>query len=148
MADSWMWGTVTQASPLRVRLDGDTVALTVTPDPLTVGLVTGDRVYCQIRGRRLVVWGRSPAGNVTIRRGKSTVTTASDGRASITHNLGVVPAAVIVSLYGNSDGGTTAPSQIVVATGATTTTFPVRVLTSTGGAYASLSVTIAWEAWA
>lgn len=54
----WVWAVVTQASPLRIRLDGDRVALGITPDDLSGGLRTvGDRVYCQILNRRLVVFG-------------------------------------------------------------------------------------------
>lgn len=60
-ADTWRWATVTATSPLRVRLDGDTAALSVTPDALVTGLVVGARVWCQIVGRRVVVHG--PAGD-------------------------------------------------------------------------------------
>lgn len=59
--DSWRWGTVTATGPLRVRLDGDGAALSVTPDALGPVRV-GGRVWCQIVGRRVVVW---PASTVT-----------------------------------------------------------------------------------
>ncbi|MGV3564220.1 MAG: hypothetical protein ACO1ON_13160 [Nocardioides sp.] len=55
--DPWQWATVTQASPLRVRLDGEPNPLPVTPESLVQGLVVGQRVWCQIRGRRVVVHG-------------------------------------------------------------------------------------------
>lgn len=59
----WIWATVTQTLPLRIRLDGDTVGLPITPDDLSAGLrPVGQRVYCQIQGRRLVVVGPA-AGN-------------------------------------------------------------------------------------
>lgn len=54
--ESWRWATVTQVSPLRVRLDGDAAPLTVTPDRL-VTVTLGARVWCQIAGRRVVVHG-------------------------------------------------------------------------------------------
>lgn len=57
--ESWRWATVTQASPLRVRLDGDAAPLDLTPDSLTTGLLVGDRVYCHLAGGRIVVFGRS-----------------------------------------------------------------------------------------
>ena len=53
---SWRWATVTQVSPLRVRLDGDTDPLPVTPDTLTA-VTVADRVWCQLTGRRVVVHG-------------------------------------------------------------------------------------------
>lgn len=53
------WATVTQASPLRVKLDGETTALAVTPDTLVAGLVADDRVWVQVYRRRLVVLGKA-----------------------------------------------------------------------------------------
>lgn len=54
----WVWAVVTQSSPLRIRLDGDRVALAITPDDMGNGLRTvGQRVYVQMLGRRLVVLG-------------------------------------------------------------------------------------------
>lgn len=54
--DRWAWGTVTGVSPLRVRLDGDSTPLDLTPDTLATVSVS-DRVWCQIAGRRVVVHG-------------------------------------------------------------------------------------------
>jgi len=56
--DSWRWATVTQVSPLRVRLDGEATALDTTPDALTPVRI-GQRVWCQFAGRRAVVIGSS-----------------------------------------------------------------------------------------
>jgi len=56
-SSSWRWGTVTQLSPLRVRLDGDSSALSVTPDLLTSRVAGGSRVLVQIVGRRAIVHG-------------------------------------------------------------------------------------------
>jgi hypothetical protein len=58
-SDWWSWATVTQASPLRIRLDGETDALDITPDTLTAGLAVSDRVWVQVSGRRAIVLGRS-----------------------------------------------------------------------------------------
>lgn len=55
--DSWRWATVTQASPLRIRLDGEDTPLGVTPDALVGGVVVGRRVWVQITGRQIVVHG-------------------------------------------------------------------------------------------
>lgn len=51
------WGTITQLSPLRVKLDGDDTALPVTPSTLVRGLVVGSRVWCALVGRQLVIVG-------------------------------------------------------------------------------------------
>jgi len=55
--DSWYWATVTQVSPLRVRLDGDDAALPITPESLTYGLTVGKRVWVQMAGHRVIVHG-------------------------------------------------------------------------------------------
>ena len=56
---SWRWATVTQASPLRIKFDGQSAPLPVTPDTLVGGLVVGDRVWVQIYGRRPIIHGRA-----------------------------------------------------------------------------------------
>lgn len=50
------WATVTGTSPLRVRVDGDTAPLTVTPDTL-VAVTTDDRVRVELAGRRVIIHG-------------------------------------------------------------------------------------------
>jgi len=59
MTDTWTWATVTQASPLRIRMDGEATALAITPDTLAGGLVVDDRVMVLVLGRRLTVLGRA-----------------------------------------------------------------------------------------
>lgn len=51
------WAVVTQASPLRVKLDGDDTALPITPATLADALKVGDRVWCVLSGRQLTVAG-------------------------------------------------------------------------------------------
>ena len=53
------WATVTAATPLRVRLDGRTAPLDITPDTLAAGLTVGDRVLVLIQGRSLVILGKA-----------------------------------------------------------------------------------------
>lgn len=55
---TFRWGTVTQAAPLRVRLDGDTAALPFAPATLVAGLVVGDRVRCEHSAGRVIVHGK------------------------------------------------------------------------------------------
>lgn len=57
--DWWTWATVTQADPLRIRLDGELVALDMTPDNLAGPLTVDQRVWVQVSGRRLIVTGVS-----------------------------------------------------------------------------------------
>lgn len=55
------WGTVTAINPLRIQLDGDTVALPITPDSLVdpLTLAVADRVRVEMSVRRAVIVGRS-----------------------------------------------------------------------------------------
>lgn len=71
--DVSQWAVVTQASPLRIKLDGESTALPFTPDSLVKGLLVGDRVRVmlvtnkdpQFRARRTIVIGRSGGYNHT-----------------------------------------------------------------------------------
>lgn len=62
---TFKWGTVTSVSPLRVKLDGDTVALPVKPSLLVspAALAVGDRVRCELANRRLIVYGLRDDGD-------------------------------------------------------------------------------------
>jgi len=53
-----MWATVTQASPLRIRFDGEAAALDITPVNLTGALIVGDRVKAQLVNKQLHVVAR------------------------------------------------------------------------------------------
>jgi len=53
---SFRYATVTATDPLRIRLDGDTAPLPITPTSLAAPLV-GDRVYVGIVNRRVTVLG-------------------------------------------------------------------------------------------
>lgn len=55
------WATVTDDSPLRIRLDGDSDPLPFTPDSLIdpAALAVDDRVRCELADRRVVIVGRS-----------------------------------------------------------------------------------------
>lgn len=55
------WATVTATSPLRIRLDGDSTALPITPDSIVapLALAVGDRVRVEISRRRVIVHGRA-----------------------------------------------------------------------------------------
>jgi hypothetical protein len=87
----YKWGTVTQASPLRVLLDGETAALSITPESLVAGLLVGDRVWCQINRRQLVILGRAAnqARNATqeLRRVGSTVRTTNGTNSTSVQNV-------------------------------------------------------------
>lgn len=63
------WGVVTQASPLRVRLDGDAEPLLGTPSTLVSGLRVGDRVQAMIQNRKITILGRG--GGDPIRENKT-----------------------------------------------------------------------------
>jgi microcystin-dependent protein len=57
------WATVTSIGPLRIKLDGDTAALPVTPDSLVdqLTLIVNDRVRVELAANRLIVIGKAGA---------------------------------------------------------------------------------------
>ena len=58
------WGTVTQQTPLRVRLDGDPEALPITPTSLVPSLTVGMHVFCLLAGRSLIIVGGVGGGGI------------------------------------------------------------------------------------
>lgn len=61
-ATTFRWATVTRVVPLRVRLDGDTTELPITPEDFSGELLyVGMRVWVQFYGRRIFVLGKGPA---------------------------------------------------------------------------------------
>lgn len=58
--DWWTWATVTDDSPLRIRLDGDADPLDITPECLYDNPTVGQRVWVQMYNRRVIV--HSPNG--------------------------------------------------------------------------------------
>lgn len=55
------WATVTQETPLRIRLDGDTAALPATPDSLVQGgLLVGQRCWVALTGKYIIIVGAKP----------------------------------------------------------------------------------------
>lgn len=59
------WATITSTDPLRLRLDGASDPLDLTPQTLTGGHLVGQRVWVALYGRtarRVVILGASPTG--------------------------------------------------------------------------------------
>lgn len=69
---SFRWATVTQLSPLRIKLDGDTAALLLTPESLVdeATLIVNDRVRVELTQRKVVIHGRNTG--TTLLTGTST----------------------------------------------------------------------------
>jgi len=63
MTDTWTWATVTQASPLRIKVDGDTTALDATTDNLVGSLAVDDRVRVHLHSDGIIVTGIQGGGN-------------------------------------------------------------------------------------
>lgn len=63
--DGWYWATVTQAEPLRIRLDNEPLALPYTPESLISYAAVGDRVRVVIVDRQPTVVGRSGGASDT-----------------------------------------------------------------------------------
>jgi len=57
MADTWTWATVTQATPLRIKVDGDTTPLDATTDDLVGSLAVDDRVRVHLHSDGIIVTG-------------------------------------------------------------------------------------------
>jgi microcystin-dependent protein len=62
--NTYRWSTVTQLSPLRIQLDGETVPMPITPERLvdSDNLRVGTRVWVQFFGRRVIILGASQGG--------------------------------------------------------------------------------------
>ena len=63
MTDTWTWATVTQATPLRIKVDGDTTALDATTDDLVGSLAVDDRVRVHLHSDGIIVTGLQGGGN-------------------------------------------------------------------------------------
>ena len=57
MTDTWTWATVTQASPLRIKVDGDTTPLDATTGDLVGSLAVDDRVRVHLHSDGIIVTG-------------------------------------------------------------------------------------------
>lgn len=63
----WAWATVTDDSPLRIRIDNEDDPLPFAPDTLVASLAVSDRVWVQLvtntnhqrRYRRVIILGRA-----------------------------------------------------------------------------------------
>lgn len=102
--DEGRWATVTQASPLRIKVDGESTALPFTPITLVQGLAVNDRVWVSFptnknpafRGRRVIIIGKAngpkmASGQVTI---NPTANTPTSG--AVTFPSGLFSAAPVV----------------------------------------------------
>lgn len=144
--DSWRWATVTAVSPLRVRLDGDTTALDLTPDALGPVRV-GDRVWCQITGRRVVVHPRvrpPEAGTVLI--AAQTIAPGTYASTTVTFPAGRFDAAPVVVTSLSSAGSGTA--WLVPRTSGPSTAGTTLYVANTGTTDATFSsdLVVAWTA--
>lgn len=134
--DRWRWATVTGVDPVRVRLDGETAPLDITPDVLGPVRV-GDRVWCQQHGRRLVAHTAVP---FPFRESAGTVNvplTSGVGSIGVTFPVGrftvapfVFPAAVASSAGGWS----------VTHAGASTGGVTIHVRNVSGASSAAINV--------
>ena len=62
MTDTWTWATVTQATPLRIKVDGDTSELDATTDDLVGSLAVDDRVRVHLHSDGIIVTGLQGGG--------------------------------------------------------------------------------------
>jgi len=147
-----IWGTVTEVSPLRIRLDGDTAALSMTPDSLLdpLGVAVSDRVRVELSGNRVVVLGRSGGQGDTgrvphaVAAGLTRVSGTGTGMAEVTVTLPSgrfsVPPIVVASV----SYSTASAYFIASADSVTTSSFTIR-LVRPGATFAG-SYDVPWTA--
>lgn len=60
----FQWGTIVTNLPLAVKFDGNTEPIDARPDTLVdpTSLWIGDRVWCQLEGRRVIIIGAAKGG--------------------------------------------------------------------------------------
>ena len=63
MTGTWTWATVTQATPLRIKVDGDTTPLDATTDDLVGSLAVDDRVRVHLHADGIIVTGIQGGGS-------------------------------------------------------------------------------------
>ncbi|WP_136051206.1 hypothetical protein [Microbacterium sp. K36] len=128
------WGTVTQTVPLRVRLDGDTEPLPLSPQNAVGTVWIGERVVVVEQHRRVVIVAAPSPPSV---RGK--VVCAASGVTTVTLPAGKFPVVPHMS-------ATPVMNSLVGAahiTGLTTTSFEVRLFSLNG---TQIAGTVDWTA--
>ena len=158
MTGTWTWATVTQATPLRIKVDGDTTALDATTDNLVGSLAVDDRVRVHLHSDGIIVTGLQGGGILPAPQRSTHTTSIIDITAA---SFAAIPAGgpanivftgvprkmlVMVILYGwlkVSAAGTDLRAQ-VRAFGATVdnSEWPRRLYAgSTAASYGSMNVT-------
>jgi hypothetical protein len=121
LSDStFTWATVTALGPLRIRVDGDSAALVLTPESLVAALLVGSRVRVEISDRRILIHGL--AGG-EVRASIADVTAGTDP-------VKIVTPAVLAGVSWRPQRGTVASSwtsggvTVTLAAGGTVTALP------------------------
>jgi len=97
MTDTWTWATVTQASPLRIKVDGDTTALDATTDNLVGSLAVDDRVRVHLHSDGIIVTGLQGGAGGAL----AAVESAAKDRARIERLMQATGARVAVGRRGD-----------------------------------------------
>lgn len=82
--NTYRWATVVGTAPLEIKFDGDHEPLATSPDNVAGFLVVGQRVWCQLFGRRVIIIGgaqNTPQSQETVagRRSGGTATSVPSG---------------------------------------------------------------------
>ena len=116
MTDTWTWATVTQATPLRIKVDGDTAALDATTGDLVGSLAVDDRVRVHLHADGIIVTGlQGGAGGGGGGTAEATAATANtlalrdgDGRTQFADPAAAQDAATKASSEAAADAAQTA----------------------------------------
>jgi len=118
MTDTWTWATVTQATPLRIKVDGDTSALDATTDNLVGSLAVDDRVRVHLHADGIIVTGvqggvvgtteatAATANTLALRDGDGQLKAADGVADDDVATKGQLDARAVTTLFsGSADGG-------------------------------------------
>ena len=137
MAGTWTWATVTQASPLRIKVDGDTTPLDATTDNLVGSLAVDDRVRVHLHADGIIVTGLQGGVVGTTEATSATANTLAlrDGDGQLKAADGV--AADDVATVGQMSAGDTGWLDVTFASGYSTAyaSFPVKSRKKNGVVY-------------
>ena len=155
--DTWTWATVTQATPLRIKVDGDTTALDATTDNLVGSLAVFDRVRVHLHSDGIIVTGiqggvvgtteatSATANTLALRDGsgqlKAADGVADDDVATVGQLDARVPFAQEVGLTVVTGTGSTAVNQTVTFESGLFSVAPIVIVGTTGSDSISLSGT-------
>jgi len=144
MTDTWTWATVTQATPLRIKVDGDTSALDATTGDLVGSLAVDDRVRVHLHSDGIIVTGIQGGGG-------GAVTNLGYIPARDTDQPGDYPLGISIG-YISGNAGTTWPASyatiMTIVPGTPNRTMQTLNSVNSGVSYQRMGASAtSWASW-